>query len=247
LHLIHSAIAILHTSQFTVAHALGFSVFTSRIPATDLSQPHCNFKSHMKYSWYGLIPFLSFLLNHLRLPSPELDPNLDYYSIVLLPCLYYSSSQSQSQSHIATDGQSISKSWRRAPQIFITLWQLRSCFLGRSLWREDGSVFCTCYWSSPAQSFSGPSPLDLATIFYCLSFETSLFVASYDSQGHGGGIRPRLHTGDYSCSSSSSSPAEHFLWYLRTDSTENTDFYYQERLFTGPLSSNGCPIVAWAC
>jgi hypothetical protein len=32
--------------------------------------------------------------------------------------------------------------------------------------------------------------LDLATIFYCLSFETSLFVASYDSQGHGGGIRP---------------------------------------------------------
>jgi hypothetical protein len=32
------------------------------------------------------------------------------------------------------------------------------------------------------------------TIFYCLKFETSLFVASYDSQGHGGGIRPRLHT-----------------------------------------------------
>jgi hypothetical protein len=24
----------------------------------------------------------------------------------------------------------------------------------------------------------------------------SLFVASYDSQGYGGGIRPRLHTGD---------------------------------------------------
>jgi hypothetical protein len=39
----------------------------------------------------------------------------------------------QSQSHIATDGQSISKSWCRAPsgaidQIFIILWQLRSCF-----------------------------------------------------------------------------------------------------------------------
>jgi hypothetical protein len=32
-------------------------------------------------------------------------------------------------------------------------------------------------------------PLDLATIFYCLSLETSLFVASYDSQGQGGGIR----------------------------------------------------------
>jgi hypothetical protein len=48
---------------------------------------------------------------------------------------------SQSQSHIATDGQSISKSWCRAlsgahDQIFITLWQLGSCFCGaRSLTR----------------------------------------------------------------------------------------------------------------
>jgi hypothetical protein len=30
------AIAILHTLQFTIAHALGFSVFTSRLLATDL-------------------------------------------------------------------------------------------------------------------------------------------------------------------------------------------------------------------
>jgi hypothetical protein len=35
----------------------------------------------------------------------------------------------------------------------------------------------------------------LVTIFYCLRFETSPFVASYDSQGYGGGIRPRLRTG----------------------------------------------------
>jgi hypothetical protein len=44
-------------------------------------------------------------------------------------------SQSQSQSHIATDGQSVSKSWYRAPsgahdQIFIYVWQLRSCSCG---------------------------------------------------------------------------------------------------------------------
>jgi hypothetical protein len=32
----YSAIAILHTLHFTVTHALGFSVFTSRILATDL-------------------------------------------------------------------------------------------------------------------------------------------------------------------------------------------------------------------
>jgi hypothetical protein len=67
----HSAIAILHTFQFTVSHALGFSVFISRIPATDLSQSHCNFRSHVKSSCHSLIPFLPFRLNHLPLPSPE--------------------------------------------------------------------------------------------------------------------------------------------------------------------------------
>jgi hypothetical protein len=71
--------------------------------------------------------------------------------------------------------------------------------VGRSLWREEGSVVYNCCWPSPAQSFSGQRPVGLVTIFYCLSFETSLFVASYDSQGYGGGIRPRLHT-------------EFFLW-----------------------------------
>jgi hypothetical protein len=59
---------------------------------------------------------------------------------------------------------------------------------------EKMGLFCISYWPLPAQSFSGPSPLVLATIFYCLR-ETSLFVTSYDSQGHGGGICPRLHTG----------------------------------------------------
>jgi hypothetical protein len=29
----------------------------------------------------------------------------------------------------------------------------------RSLWREDGSVIYKGCWSSPAQSFSGPSPI----------------------------------------------------------------------------------------
>jgi hypothetical protein len=66
--------------------------------------------------------------------------------------------------------------------------------MGRSLWREDGSVLYNCCWPSPALSFSGPSPVRLVTIFYCLTFETPLFVASYDSKGYGGGIRPCLHT-----------------------------------------------------
>jgi hypothetical protein len=54
-----------------------------------------------------------------------------------------------------TDGQSISKSWCRAPsgghdQIVITFWQLRSWVVGRLLWLEDGSVFCICCWPWPA-------------------------------------------------------------------------------------------------
>jgi hypothetical protein len=40
----------------------------------------------------------------------------------------------------------------------------------------------------------GRSPVGLATIFYCLRFEISLFFASQDSQGNSGGIRPRLRT-----------------------------------------------------
>jgi hypothetical protein len=100
--------------------------------------------------------------------------------------------QTQSQIHIATDGQSVSKSLTR----YLLLFDSYSLvFEGRHFWREDESVFCICCWPSPAQSFSSPSALGLATTFYCLRFETSLFVTSYDSQGHSGGIRPRLHTG----------------------------------------------------
>jgi hypothetical protein len=76
--------------------------------------------------------------------------------------------------------------------------------VGRSLWREDGSVVYNCSWPPPAQSFSGPSPVRLVTIFYCLRFETSLLAASYDSQGYGGGIRPRLHRGTPQASQSQS-------------------------------------------
>jgi hypothetical protein len=133
-----------------------------------------------------------------KAPFWGLRPDLNYCLTVAGLLIW--GALSDCQSHIATDGQSVSKSWCRAPpgahgQILITLWQLRSCFVGCPLWPEDGSVFCICCWPLPAQSFLGPSPLGLETIFYCLRFETSLFIASYDSQGHGGGIQLRLHTG----------------------------------------------------
>jgi hypothetical protein len=84
-------------------------------------------------------------------------------------------SQSQSQSHIATDGQSVNKSWCQAPsgahdQIFIAVWQLESCFCGApSLPRGQ---ICLLYMLLALASavFLGSSPLGLATTFYCLQF-----------------------------------------------------------------------------
>jgi hypothetical protein len=74
-------------------------------------------------------------------------------------------------------------------QIFITCVTVTVLFLWGALSDERSGLSFVL----PAHSFSGPSPLGLETIFYCLTFETSLFVASYDSQGHGGGIRLCLY------------------------------------------------------
>jgi hypothetical protein len=105
-------------------------------------------------------------------------------------------SSGQSQSYIATDGQSISKSWFRAPsgahdQIFITVWQLLSCFCGApSLTR--GRV-CLLYILLALASVALLGSESLGTRDHILLSQIwdFLFVASYDSQGHGGGIRTR--------------------------------------------------------
>jgi hypothetical protein len=146
--------------------------------------------------WWG---FWALLYNYTQLL--QLTINIDHWGVSSFCFSFHDScKQSHSQSHIATDGQSVSKSWCRAPsgshdQIFITVWQLGLVSVRRPLWREDWFVLYICSWPLPAQSFSDPSPLGLATIFYCFRFETFYFVVSLDSQGHGGGIRPRLHTG----------------------------------------------------
>jgi hypothetical protein len=56
---------------------------------------------------------------------------------------------------------------------------------------RGGSVIYNCCWPSPVHSFSSRP-------YFTVRFETSLFVASYDWQGYGGGIRPRLHMGFWS-------------------------------------------------
>jgi hypothetical protein len=62
------------------------------------------------------------------------------------------------------------------------VWQLRVCWFGAPcLTRGRVCRLYNCCWPSPEQSFSGPSPVGLVAVFYCLRFETSLFIASYDS------------------------------------------------------------------
>jgi hypothetical protein len=115
-----------------------------------------------------------------------------------VPAHSLEASRVESESYVTTEVQSASLCCNKAP-----IWGLTTRFLllsdncgfvdvERSLWWEDGSGVYNCCWSSPVQSFSSPSPVGLETIFYCLRFKTSLFVASYDSQGYGGDIRPRL-------------------------------------------------------
>jgi hypothetical protein len=58
-------------------------------------------------------------------------------------------------------------------QIFITVRQLRVCKCG-TLWRANGSSVYNYCWSSTAQSFLGPSPAGLLTIFYCHRLDTPL-------------------------------------------------------------------------
>jgi hypothetical protein len=68
--------------------------------------------------------------------------------------------------------------------------------VGRSLSDERTGLSFTIA-ADPLQRnhFRVKSPVELVTIFYWLRFETSLFVASYDSQCYGGGIWTRDHTG----------------------------------------------------
>jgi hypothetical protein len=75
------------------------------------------------------------------------------------------------------------------------VWQLHSLFRGTPSLTRGRVCLLYVLLALASAVFLGCSPLGLTTVFYCLRFETSLFVASYNLQGHGGGIRPRFHTG----------------------------------------------------
>jgi hypothetical protein len=107
-------------------------------------------------------------------------------------------------------------------QIFIIVRQLLVCLYGALSLTRERACRLLCCWSSMAQSFSGPISVALVTIFYCLRFETSLSVASYDSQGYGGSIRPRLHTGcTVWCFTNVDCTENPVVLFVSSDRTEN--------------------------
>jgi hypothetical protein len=78
-----------------------------------------------------------------------------------------------------TDGHLASLSWfkhhRETVNNFSFLFYLKLSLDGcwfyimeRPLWREDGSVIYSCYYTLPAQSSSGPSSAELMTKFHWL-------------------------------------------------------------------------------
>jgi hypothetical protein len=83
--------------------------------------------------------------------------------------------------------------------------------------------------------------MGLATIFYCLRFETSLFIVSYDSQGNGGCVRRRLHTGGVLCYSGIS------LYSRGLDHIENTFYYCRVVLPCNCIANSLANIVIAVC
>jgi hypothetical protein len=95
----NTALSLSTFFQFTVAHALGFSVCTSRILATDLSQSHCYFKSHMKSSCHSLISFLPFPpADNSEGSNRLLSATVFYLSCLLCPFIVFRSRQHRKHS-----------------------------------------------------------------------------------------------------------------------------------------------------
>jgi hypothetical protein len=93
----------------------------------------------------------------------------------------------KSEIYVTTDGQSTSLSWNKAP-----IWGLRPDFYycqtvaGLLIWgvlsnERMGLSFTIAAGPRKRSPSRGPSPVELTTTFYCIRFETSFFIASYDS------------------------------------------------------------------
>jgi hypothetical protein len=128
-----------------------------------------------------LLPWLSFIHNcpelKLSLHSSELNSSGTDLTCLRAPTathnkFCYSLNWSKSKLKLCYDrrsvGQSVLVSRNQLGLMTRFLLLSDSCGfvdMGRSLWQENGSAVYNCCWSSPEESFSGPSPRGLMTIF----------------------------------------------------------------------------------
>jgi hypothetical protein len=80
-------------------------------------------------------------------------------------------------------------------QILITVRHLRVCWCGAFSLMRGRICRLQLLLDLASSGIVGSESLGTRDHILLSQIRDFLFVASYDSQGHGGGIRPRLHTG----------------------------------------------------
>jgi hypothetical protein len=170
-----------------------WTVFSSSVSST---VTHLAESYEWLSSWFSFLLRLFWNMTDLRTYS-DLRQN---WCLVLLSTPTAPVLSIESESCVTTDGQSAGLSWNKAP-----IWSLRPyfyychIFAGLLMWgalsdERTGQSFTIA--PGPRQRSHSRIRVHGTQDRILLSqIRVFLFIAFYDSQGNGGGIRPRLHTG----------------------------------------------------
>jgi hypothetical protein len=115
--------------------------------------------AHIKSSFFRLTPLYSFVL--LQFSFLYFLFSFLYSVVLLTPIILILQVSAPSPSHIVTDSQSVSLMTR-----YLLLSGIYSLvFVGRPLWREDGTAFCICCWPCQCRLSRVWVPWDLRPYF----------------------------------------------------------------------------------
>jgi hypothetical protein len=123
-------------------------------------------------------------------------------------------------------------------QIFITVRQLRVCWCGALSLTRGQVCRLQLLLALASAVILGSESLETRDHILLSQIRDFPFVTSYEPQGYGGGIRPRLHTRFFvECTS---------YFFITTLYGPNRKDRFQQGVFTDPLLRNGSSSsVAW--